>query len=387
MSPLPESRPEGTPTPSLNALLALDSWREWVESRAQLYCVVLDSSGVVRFANDYAQRICGPSMVGAPFSSLVVSFTAPFSMEFCATTTTDARPLSIQTTTGLPRTFYFTCLQVEGSTVLIGENNQEDLDVLRRNLIEANNELSNLTRKYQKANVDLAKLNQQKNQFLGMAAHDLRNPLVAIMAYADFLLEEGNEIGAERLSFLNIIKESSRYMLSLLEELLDIAKIESGKLQLNLTTVSLYELVRKSVDLNRRIAERKGITIQLFSREHIPETSLDPLKIEQVINNLISNAIKYSHEGTTVEVSIFRAGDFATVAVKDQGIGIAAADLTRIFQPFTKLKHAGTAGESSTGLGLAIVQRIVVGHGGRIWVESKEGNGSTFYFTVPLRLT
>lgn len=355
-----------------------------MDRRLGVYAVLLDGDGVVRRANAYARKVSGEDILGKAFADLVVEFQRGFVVDdFAASDDTD-QLLSLSSAEGMPRSFHCSLSRHAGHTLLIAEESLEDLDQLRKTLIETNGELSYLTRRYQKANVQLTKLNEQKNHFLGIAAHDLRNPLAAILAYCDFLLEDMDPEDEERVSFLENIKISSRYMLDLLEDLLDVTQIEAGKLSLDMQEARLIDLVRKNIELNSIIAQRKDISIRLCCHEDLPPVPLDPMKIEQVLNNIISNAVKYSHSGTAVEVSIFRSGDYATLSVKDQGIGIPAKDIDRIFQPFAKLGRQGTAGESSTGLGLAIVQKIILGHKGRIWVESTEGEGTTFYFTLPL---
>jgi two-component system sensor histidine kinase/response regulator len=133
------------------------------------------------------------------------------------------------------------------------------------------------------------------------------------------------------------------------------------------------------------IAHKKNIRIHFKCREKVPEVLFDKPKIEQVLNNLISNAVKFSKPDTVINVSIFSDHSDVTVSVADNGPGIPYSEQKLLFKPFEKLSVKSTAGESSTGLGLSIVRNIIVAHGGKIWVESEEGKGSTFYFTLPER--
>ncbi len=263
-------------------------------------------------------------------------------------------------------------------------------DVLYNELSRLNNELANLQRQLAKKNVALEQLNEQKNQFLGMAAHDLRNPLGVIMMYSEFLLEEAScVLDEEQNEFLAIIHSSAEFMLHLVNDLLDIAKIESGELQLEVQPMDLVTLVRHNVALNRVLASRKHIKLYLKTKE-APDSSfsleanVDVYKIDQVLNNLITNAIKFSEPHSEVNVSVFREGDDVIIAVQDEGPGIPADEIDKLFNPFARTSVKSTAGEKSTGLGLAIVRKIVVGHGGRIWVESEVGRGSTFYVALPV---
>jgi signal transduction histidine kinase len=247
-----------------------------------------------------------------------------------------------------------------------------------------NNELVAMQRELARKNAELERLNEQKNELLGMAAHDLRNPLHAILSYSDFLLEDVSEkLNEEQLGFLSIIQSSTEFMAALVNDLLDVAKIESGKLQLNLEPTDLPALVRQNVALNEPLARNKEIELRR-SVESLPTTTVDPAKIEQVLNNLISNAIKYSPPNTTVDVQLRQDDGRAVLSVEDRGPGIPEDELDALFQPFQTTSVRATAGEKSTGLGLVITKRIVEGHGGEITVESEVGEGTTFTVELPL---
>ena len=259
-------------------------------------------------------------------------------------------------------------------------------------LSRLNNELANLQRELAKKNVALERLNEQKNRFLGMAAHDLRTPLSAMMSYSEFLLDEASDVlDEEHIEFLSIIHSSSQFMGQLVDELLDVSTIESGKLELDRRPTDLVNLVVHNVALNRVLAEKKDIDLSFRRDGEFAEMMVDARKIEQVLSNLISNAIKYSHSHTTVEVSLARRGDDVLIAVKDQGQGIPAEELDGLFEMFGRTSVKTTGGEKSTGLGLAIAHRIVVEHGGEIEVDSEVGtdggrSGTTFTVSLPVDL-
>ena len=262
----------------------------------------------------------------------------------------------------------------------------DDSAYLFDEITDLNNTLVNLQRELTRKNIELARLNELKNKFLGMAAHDLRNPIGVIMGFSDFLMEDMESVMSEdQVQMLKTIQNSSEFMLHLLEDLLDIAAIESGKLMLVLQKTDLTALVRKNANLNGIIAAKKNINIQVEAHGPIPEAKIDVNKIEQVMNNLISNAIKYSIPGTLIKVNISCDNDLITVAVTDQGQGIPTDEMEKLFNPFQQTSVKATAGEKSTGLGLSIVRNIVLGHGGKIWVESMVGEGSTFFFTLPFK--
>ncbi|HEY9401718.1 MAG TPA: HAMP domain-containing sensor histidine kinase [Pyrinomonadaceae bacterium] len=258
---------------------------------------------------------------------------------------------------------------------------------LYNELARLNNELVTAQREVIKRNIELERLNEVKNQFIGVAAHDLRNPLQVIEGYSQMLLDQHfGQLTPEQHKFISVIRKNSDFMLNLITDLLYISKIEAGKLQLELKETDLIALLERNVELNRLMAGQKQINILFTHREDLPALVIDAPKIEQVLNNLISNGIKFSHPGTTVEVRASRSEKEVVVSVRDEGQGIPANEIDRLFIPFENLSVKSTGGEQSTGLGLAIVKRIVEGHGGRIWVESETGAGSNFSFSLPFKI-
>ena len=252
-------------------------------------------------------------------------------------------------------------------------------------LTRVNNELVNLHRELSKRNVRLNELNEEKNRLLGMAAHDLRNPLGNIHSLADFLeADAASVLSADHLDFVATIKQQSKFMLDLVSDLLDVAAIDSGHLNLRRESVDLVALVAHSVAMHRRLATTKDITIGFDAASAAPALFVDPGKIEQVVNNLLDNAVKFSPRASRVDVAVVSADGALTVSVQDYGQGIPEADRSKLFLPFGTTTVRGTEGERSTGLGLSIARRVVEGHGGRIEVSSEVGEGSTFSFTLPL---
>lgn len=360
------------------------AWRRLLWEESSTILLLLDRRERILEANPYAEKMTGRRLVGTSFTDLLVDFTSSFST-IEALQAGGVHLLNVTSHTGLPQTFYFRFNDLGENILAMGELNSLEVEHLRQNLVRLNNDFSNLNRELQKNNAELVKLNDLKNQLLGMAAHDLRNPIGAIQNLSSFLLEEtAKTLSPEHLQFLTLIHSSSRFMLSLLDDLLDIAKIEAGKLDLNLIPTDLGDLVKGVVRLNQIMADKKKIRIQLHQYESLPLVPLDSMKIEQVLNNLLSNAMKFSAPETTITVSLLRSGDHVTVSVADQGPGIPQEDMAKLFQPFSKTSVRSTGGEKSTGLGLAIVRKIVLGHLGKIWVQSEVGKGSTFFFSLPL---
>lgn len=244
-----------------------------------------------------------------------------------------------------------------------------------------NNELANTKRKLIKKTTELERINKLKDQMLGMAAHDLRNPLSVIQNYADFLMEDikKGRTGEEQYELAKEIKESSEYMVQIVEGMLDISAIESGNVSLNKEEVDLNTLIQRAVSLNRPSAEKKNISLDINLCGGPCVKSIDYHKFQQVLNNLISNAIKYSEANTTTTVGVEKDEKEIIIYVADEGQGIPEEDRDKLFQPFAKINVEATAGEKSTGLGLAITKKIVEAHGGTIDVKTKIGEGTTFY--------
>jgi signal transduction histidine kinase len=236
-------------------------------------------------------------------------------------------------------------------------------------------------------NAQLEVLNRQKDELLGMAAHDLRNPLGVIGGFSEFLLSDLDELlNADQKKYMGRILSTSRYMLQLVDDLLDVSQIESGRLELHLSHNDLGDSVRSVSGLNEAIAGAKEISIRTDIEAGAKPARLDFNKIEQVLNNLVGNAIKYTQKGGAIVVQLKSTGEQEyTVTVRDNGPGISPEYLKTIFQPFSRTNNRATGNEKSAGLGLYIVRRIVEGHGGSIEVESTVGEGSQFLLRLPGR--
>ena len=235
------------------------------------------------------------------------------------------------------------------------------------------------------AAAEIERLNLHRLKFLGMATHDLRSPIVAILSLVEFLCNDvATEMTEEHLKFLSDIQSSSHFMLELIDDFLDMSAIESGRMRLRRTLSDPHKLLERVVNLKAMPAQLKQIEVSLCVEGKLPKLSIDEEKIEQVLRNLLSNAIKFSQPGTAVEVRAAVHGGSLLISVRDRGPGISEAERAQLFQPFGRTSARGTAGERSTGLGLAIAQTIVEEHGGHIQVESLPGVGSLFFFTLPI---
>ncbi len=232
---------------------------------------------------------------------------------------------------------------------------------------------------------ELEELNHLKNRFIGIAAHDLRNPISVIKGYLSLFMEGFmGDVPEPHKDIMKKMDKSCETMLALINDLLDISAIEAGRLDLELKKVELDGFLKESCEYNRMLAEGKGIKLVLDLAPGIPVVIIDPARINQVLNNLISNAIKFSYSESTITLKARVIGEDVEISVKDEGQGIADEEISQIFSHFGKGSAHPTGGEKSTGLGLAIVKRIVEAHKGNIRVESEVGKGSTFIFTLPI---
>lgn len=234
---------------------------------------------------------------------------------------------------------------------------------------------------------ELKDLNHLKNKFLGIASHDLRNPLYLIRSYSE-ILKDGSvgRVNDKQGEVLKKIYDSSGYMKVLLENLLDISKIEGGTIALDKKEQDLNQTIKQQVELNQLLADKKKIKLHLCLGD-IPPVLYDNNAIIQVIGNFLTNAVKFSLPDTNVYMTSENAKAIVRVSVRDEGPGISKEDQNLLFGEFQTLSAKPTGGEKSTGLGLAIAKKLIHLHGGKVGVESEFGNGSTFYFTLPLNKT
>jgi len=231
---------------------------------------------------------------------------------------------------------------------------------------------------------ELDLLNARKNELLGMAAHDLRTPVGAIYSFSTLLASEvGPTLSPIHREMLDTIIDASAFMSELITDILDVASIESGSLRLARKPEAIAPFLRRVVAMNAMLARKKGIVIDVELGDGEAYGLVDARKIAQVLNNLLGNAIKFSQINTSITVGMAADPEWVTISVRDEGPGIPAEETGKIFTAFRTGSARGTAGEASTGLGLAIAHSIVAGHGGKIWVESSVGAGSTFSFTLP----
>lgn len=227
------------------------------------------------------------------------------------------------------------------------------------------------------------RLEQMRTEFVSNVTHELRTPLTSIQGFAETLLEGALEEPEDARRFVGIIKRESEHLSRLIEDILDLSRIESGKMRMRKEPLDLNALSEETLGRMLGKAHDLGVDLVIEVAEGLPQVPGDPTRLSQVLINLVDNALKYTPPGGRVTVSAADAGPHLSIAVADTGCGIPRADLARIFERFYRVDKARTRSTGGTGLGLSIVKHIVDAHGGSISVESDVGLGATFTFTLP----
>ena len=246
-------------------------------------------------------------------------------------------------------------------------------------------ENARLFREIEDKSAQLEIANKHKSEFLANMSHELRTPLNAIIGFSEVLSERMfGEVNDKQAEYLKDIHESGRHLLSLINDILDLSKIEAGRMELELSTFHLPTALSNAMTLIRERAQRHGIQLGLEVDEALGEVNADERKFKQIMLNLLSNAVKFTPDGGKVDVSARRANGALEVAVRDTGIGIAPEDQALVFEEFRQVGRDGMRKAEGTGLGLALTRRFVELHGGAIRLDSTPGQGSTFTVSLPL---
>lgn len=236
-------------------------------------------------------------------------------------------------------------------------------------------------------NKRLQQLNEEKNYMLGVASHDLRNPIGNIITLAGFIENEStNSLSPQHREYLEIIQRSGKELIQLINDLLDVSQLESGKRSLEVKEINLQDLFEMVIAENKAHADRKNIELHYSMDDETLKLSADYLQMKQVLNNLVSNAIKFSHSGKSVELTANLKEESILISVIDQGQGIPANELNLLFKPFITSSVRSTGGEKSTGLGLVITKKLIEQHGGALSVDSEQGKGSVFTIIMPQKI-
>lgn len=245
----------------------------------------------------------------------------------------------------------------------------------------------------QRSNIELIRVNQRfkeidqlKSEFLANMSHELRTPLNSVIGFSELILDGiDGEITPKQRRFLSNIHRSGKILLQLIDDILDMAKIEAGKIEFHPEEVSLDSVIQAVKEITFPLAEEGRLHFEIEVSEGSPKVIADKRRLEQILINLVTNAIKFTPEGGSIKISVVEQEQVFQVSVSDTGIGMEEEDLGVIFEAFRQLESSLTKRYKGVGLGLAITKKLVQMHKGKIWVESKLGQGSKFTFTLPKR--
>jgi len=286
-------------------------------------------------------------------------------------------------------------LKIEGKLtgiLLVGEKlsgdifDDQELEVLAvlANQVAISLENARLYEELSESNAQLMQASRLKSQFLASMSHELRTPLNSIIGFSKVLLNRfDGELTERQETYIRSVHNSGAHLLQLINGILDFSRIEAGKLEMISEELDLHELIDECIESSMPLARGKQMKLEKNVPLELPSLSGDRTKVKQILLNLLSNAIKFTAQGRVL-VSVVAEPDAIRVSVADTGIGIRDDDLAHLFEPFQQLDNPIARSAGGTGLGLAISKKFVELHGGRIWAESRENQGSTFHFTLPL---
>jgi len=349
-----------------------------------------DPSGIITDVNKQMEVLSGctrDELIGAPFKNY---FTNPERAENSIKLVLREKKVTNYELTARARDGMETVVSFNATTFYDRDRKLQGVfaaarDVTERKrldlvLLEKNVELEN-------ARATAEKTNLTKSDFLANMSHELRTPLNAVIGFSEVLQDQMfGEINEKQQEYVSNILTSGRHLLSLINDILDLSKVESGKMELELGHFSLRESLEASVVMLRERAVKGGIELHLdVAPEADVKIEADQRKLKQILFNLLSNAVKFTTTSGVVRVSAVKDGNFIMVSVQDTGIGIKEEDIPKLFHPFTQLESVYTKGFEGTGLGLALTRQLVELHFGRIWVESEFGKGSRFSFSIPVQ--
>jgi len=271
-------------------------------------------------------------------------------------------------------------------------NLADSFNIMAHDLCKESDKLNEALLEHEETNLQLERANKAKTGFLSSMSHELRTPLNGILGFADLLGGQYfGKLNEKQREYVNQIDDSGKHLLALINDLLDITKIDSGKVDLELVNISIEQIINASVNMVNKqyiidgLIKDNGITISINVDPGLEFVKADERKFKQVILNLLSNAIKYSPSGSEVLISVTEIKNMCTrFEVSDSGIGIEKDALDNIFDEFHQVNRVRDEELGGTGIGLALTRRLVELHGGKIGVESEPGQGSTFWFTIPL---
>ena len=348
-----------------------------------------DPSGILTDVNKQMEVLTGctrDELIGAPFKNY---FTDPERAEAAVKLVLGAKKLNDYELTARSRDGVETVVSCNATTFYDRDRKLQGVFAAARDVTER----KRLDQVLQEKNIELEgaravaeKTSLTKSDFLANMSHELRTPLNSVIGFSEVLQDQMfGPINDKQQEYVNNILTSGRHLLSLINDILDLSKVESGKMGLDLNSFPLRESLEASMNILRERALKAGLEFQM---DLDPEAEVlimaDQRKLKQIIFNLLSNAVKFTPSAGKVRLSARRDGEFVEITVADSGIGIREEDIPKLFQAFTQLESVYTKGFEGTGLGLALTRQLVEMHGGRIWVKSEFGAGSSFSFTLPI---
>jgi signal transduction histidine kinase len=354
----------------LRILSSFNLLNDFVLNSKSIILGLYNRSGSLVYANAGLKKILEQSGLEASPTDLLINPDWGKTISFPGTGLLFKGKITLGNKLNSSYTFDSEVFGIEDQLLVIGEVDAMELFEQNDQLSVLNQQVNNLQRQLvrekkslEKAMKDLDDLNQEKNRYIGMVAHDLRNPIGVAQSFARLLLEECHENSfEENQKQLEIINKSCSFSLNLITDMLDLAKIEAGIIELNYESVDYIDFCGLVVSMNRIFAKSKNQEIQFTADCGRFNTFIDVNKIEQVLNNLIGNAIKFSLPGTKIRVAVSLSAYYVETTITDEGQGIPEEELNKIFKPFSPGTVKSTAGEKSYGLGLAIVKRIIDAH-------------------------
>ena len=270
----------------------------------------------------------------------------------------------------------------ELKTMINNALREQELLIKNRKLVDS---LQRSNKSLAETNRALEQASHAKSDFMAKMSHELRTPLNVIIGFAELMLDQvPGEINDEQRQCLDDVLDSGQHLLGLINDILDLSKIEAGKVELRLTDIVLPDVVESLRSAMMPILDARKQSLDVELEEGLPLVYADKARLRQVLLNLLSNSTKFTPDGGKLKIEAVRDGDWCQVSVVDNGIGIKEEDWERIFDPFYQVDSSMPKREEGTGLGLALVKQIVEQHGGRVWVASEYGKGSRFTFTLPL---
>lgn len=351
-----------------------------------LFIAIFNIKGELIFSNAGFKRICkkesSSAFINPNFNQLIK----------LASSSTTSTIITIGDDNSYNTSFQAEVSLLHNELLIFGELNIYELARINTTLAELNRTNSNLQRELikekkmlQLSNNQLAELNENKNLLLGTAAHDIRNPIGSAFAFSEFMLDNYNDFSEEEIRVnLDRIRTNLGNALALLNSLLDASAINSGKINLKLKQHNYIDILKQAIESSKTFASKKRIDIELLSTQHELTIEFDAIRITQVINNLISNAIKFSFEGSAILIKVSLDSESVKTEIIDRGQGINIGEIDQLFEPFHTTTTKPTNNEKSTGLGLSIVKKVIELHNGKLEVHSTIGEGSNFTFFLPV---